>query len=48
VTVESGCVFLPALEISEAGFLPIPHTNKYGRAYPAETDEHSIYPAVRK
>jgi plastocyanin len=48
VTVEQSPIVLPTLEISEAGFLPIPHTNKYGRSYPAESDEHSIYPAVRK
>ena len=39
---------LPPLTISEAGYLPIPHANKFGRPYPAEEDDHSIYPGVRK
>jgi plastocyanin len=46
--VEPGGVVLPALEISEAGYLPMQHKNKYGREYPAQPDDHSIYPAVRK
>ena len=46
--VEPGGVVLPAVEISEAGYLPMQHKNKYGREYPAQPDDHSIYPAVRK
>jgi plastocyanin len=38
---------MPAIVISEAGFLQMPHNNKYGRTYPAET-EGSIYPAAKK
>jgi plastocyanin len=38
---------LPPIVISEAGFLQMPHNNKYGRTYPAETDG-SIYPAAKK
>ena len=48
ITVEPGAPALPALNISEAGFLTIPHKNKYGRAYPPDSDENSVYPAVRK
>jgi len=48
VTVEQGPLVTPPFEISEAGYLPMPHKNKYGRSYPAESDDHSIYPAVRK
>jgi plastocyanin len=48
VTVDADAINLPALAISEAGFLTIPHKNKYGREYPPESDDHSIYPAVRK
>ena len=47
VTVGSAPLELPAMTISEAGFLPIPHKNKYGRDYPAQPDDHSIYPAAR-
>ena len=40
---------LPAvnIEISESGFLPIPHKNKYGQSYPPQPDEHTVYPVVR-
>jgi plastocyanin len=38
---------IPPITISEAGFLQLPHNNKYGRTYPAETDG-SIYPAAKK
>jgi plastocyanin len=38
---------LPPIVISEAGFLQMPHNNKYGRTYPSETDG-SIYPAAKK
>ena len=49
VVVEGGSpLTLMALEISEAGYLPIPHNNKYGRRYPAESNDHSIYPGARK
>jgi plastocyanin len=48
ITVENFPLALPPIVISEAGFLQMPHTNKYGRGYAPETDEHSIYPAARK
>ncbi|HLJ14512.1 MAG TPA: hypothetical protein VKV15_08460 [Bryobacteraceae bacterium] len=48
VTVGRDGLILPPLSISEAGFLPMPHTNKYGRNYPAQSDDHSIYPAARQ
>jgi len=47
VTVGNAPLELPMMTISEAGFLTIPHKNKYGRDYPAQPDDHSIYPAVR-
>ena len=48
ITAEAGETNLQPLTISETGFLPIPHKNKYGREYAAESDENSVYPAVRK
>jgi len=39
---------LPPIIISEAGFLQMPHNNKYGHVYPPETDDRSIYPAAKK
>lgn len=48
VSVDAGPLSLPPIVISEAGFLQMPHNNKYGRVYAPETDEHTIYPAAKK
>jgi plastocyanin len=48
MVVEQSPLPLPPIVISEAGFLQMPHNNKYGRGYGPETDEHTIYPAARK
>lgn len=47
ITVEHADLELPAIAISEIGYLPAPHTNKYGRPYPPATDENQVYPGVR-
>ncbi|MGH7246897.1 MAG: cupredoxin domain-containing protein [Pseudomonadota bacterium] len=47
VVVERNTVVLPPIRISEAGYLPMPHKNKYGRQYPVDSGDHSIYPAAR-
>ena len=39
---------LAPIVISEAGYLPAPHMNKYGKPYPASVDENTMYPGVRK
>jgi hypothetical protein len=36
------------IPISEAGYLPIPHKNKFGRDYTPAPDDGGIYPAARK
>jgi plastocyanin len=41
-------VMLPVMQISESGYLAVPHTNKYGHEYHAPPDEGGAYPAVRK
>ena len=38
----------PLIVISEAGYLPAPHSNKYGQPYPPVGDDGSVYPGVRK
>jgi plastocyanin len=43
ITVPSSGLLLPPIVISEAGFLPIPHMNKHGLAYPTETDGGAGY-----
>ena len=48
VVVEDGPLQLGGIVISEAGFLATPHKNKYGKDYPAESDDHVIYPGVKK
>jgi plastocyanin len=48
ISVEQSPLSLPPILISEAGFLQMPHNNKYGRGYAQETDDHSIYPAAKK
>lgn len=48
VLLSESNLSLPVIWISETGYLPIPHKNKYGRDYRPETDDHTIYPAVRK
>jgi plastocyanin len=48
ISVEHTVLSLQPIVISEAGFLQMPHNNKYGRGYGAQTDDHSIYPAARK
>lgn len=48
VSVSSENVVLPPIAISESGYLPIPHNNKYGHDYMPPPDDNGIYPAVRK
>jgi len=48
LTVSGEAVTLQPIQISESGYLPIPHQNKFGRDYPPAPDEGGIYPAVRK
>jgi plastocyanin len=42
VTVKDNTVLPPAV-ISEAGYLPVAHTNKYGREYPKDSDTGKNY-----
>jgi hypothetical protein len=43
VVTQSGVTIQP-LAISEAGYLPVPHKNKYGRDYPPAIDDRQGYP----
>jgi plastocyanin len=47
VTVEHADLELSAIAISETGYLPAPHTNKYGQPYSHTADENQVYPGVR-
>jgi plastocyanin len=48
VSVSQEALALPPIVISEAGYLSIPHKNKYGRDYPPESDGHLTYPRSKK
>jgi len=48
ITAGSGRLEVPPITISEAGFLPAPHKNKYDRNYPPDADDRSLYPGVRE
>ncbi len=48
VTIIEGGVTLPAIGISESGYIVIPHHNKYGHDYTEPPDDGGVYPAVRK
>ena len=48
ITIGDGSITLPAIGISESGYIVIPHHNKYGHDYTDPPDDGGIYPAVRK
>jgi plastocyanin len=48
ITVGADALALPALDISEAGYLSIPHKNKFGQDYAPDAGDHAMYPATRK
>ncbi len=47
VSATDGAVVIPPISISEAGYLPIPHKNKYGKDYPKKIED-TLYPGARK
>lgn len=47
VTVPESNFDLPTISVSETGYLPTPHSNKYGQPYPPSKDENQVYPGVR-
>jgi plastocyanin len=48
VTIDGAAVDLAPIVISEAGYLPAPHKNKFGEDYPPETSDHNVYPGAKK
>jgi plastocyanin len=48
IGVEAGDLTLPPIEISESGYLPASHKNKYGKDYPKTMEDGSIYPSSAK
>lgn len=48
IVVSGGDSKLQAVSISETGYLPVPHKNKYGRDYPPEAGEQTSYSGLVK
>lgn len=48
VSVSNGPAKLKAVSISETGYLPVPHKNKYGRDYPPGADGQASYSGLIK
>jgi hypothetical protein len=47
VTKSESALSIPPILISEAGYLPVPHKNKYGKDYPKKIED-TPYPGARK
>jgi plastocyanin len=47
VSVGSDTVDIGTINISESGYLPIPHLNKYGKPYPSAGSDPGAYPGAR-
>ncbi|HYW48332.1 MAG TPA: carboxypeptidase regulatory-like domain-containing protein [Bryobacteraceae bacterium] len=47
ITVPDGGLSLPLISISETGYIPAAHFNKYGKEYPPVAND-STYPGARK
>jgi plastocyanin len=45
VNISDSTSTLPLISVSESGYLPVPHKNKYGLDYPPVPDETTGYPA---
>ena len=48
IAVPEGGLKLPLISISETGYIPAPHTNKYGMQYPPVPNDGSSYPGAQK
>lgn len=48
ITVGNETVQIAPITISESGYLPIPHKNKFGREYSPAPDDRIGYPATRQ
>ncbi|HYP07996.1 MAG TPA: carboxypeptidase regulatory-like domain-containing protein [Bryobacteraceae bacterium] len=47
VVITDGAFTISPIEISESGYLPVPHKNKYGKPYPPNADD-GPYPGAKK
>ena len=47
ITVPDTGLALPLISISETGYIPAPHMNKFGKPYPPVTND-ATYPGAQK
>lgn len=48
ITVSEGGLQLPLISISETGFIPVQHLNKFGKEYPPPATDGGTYPGAPK
>jgi plastocyanin len=48
ITIGDAPLRLPAIAVSESGYLFAPHKNKFGNDYPPEAGNESLYPGAKK
>jgi hypothetical protein len=48
ITVEVASLELPPIQISESGYLPVEHKNKYDKDYPPVLEDLPAYPGAKK
>jgi plastocyanin len=46
IVVEPGGIRIPPIIVSEAGYLIVPHKNKFGKDYDMAPDDQSLYPGT--
>jgi plastocyanin len=46
ITLGGSAVQLPEIDISESGWLAVPHKNKFGHDYPPGSGDDSLYPGA--
>ncbi len=48
ILVEPAGIRIPPIVVSEAGYLIVPHKNKFGKDYDVAPDDQTLYPGTRR
>jgi plastocyanin len=48
IQVDRAGIRIPPIVVSEAGYLIVPHKNKFGKEYDAAPDDENLYPGARR
>jgi hypothetical protein len=48
IKIGESAIQLPEIDISESGYLAVPHKNKFGHDYPPGSADESLYPGARQ